>query len=408
MEVAYDRSDSDSDMSDSESSDTEMETSSSESGLESDLESDSESSPPSKTVKPEEQRYVINSHSSTIHPSPGRYEFSVDTVNDDEIQCVLTTRACSQRDYLRLPARRVKVEKRVIKVPDEVVLFREECIQLSKFIITARDEMSASPAEGLHLRFEKLDGSEKRRQDSTGSTSFYTFPEIVIDYKTKSITITTFGVEYDGVNPSDEWIFTLGQVKLNHGQIKSLCHSLDGIDREIRRAEKLNEMWAKVEAELAKYPPTHEFNTYCPICGETDETKLVRLGAIPDCYGAATVFCMKGDSKGYGDCFDKYRLHIMGRMTNLEHGIPALWINESFNPNKFCSVPEREEGVDLICDFCGTKNSNIISHPRMPKKYNATNFCMNNTCCSSYITYVDNPPRIPFKIQQESKIVTCG
>jgi hypothetical protein len=394
MDLAYDRSDSESDMSDS--SDSEMDTSSS-----SESDSESASIPQPKTVNLLEPRYMINAHSSTSHPQPDRYEFSLDTVDDDEIHCLLTTRACTQDAYLRLPARRIKGES--TKVPDEVTLFREECIELSKLLVTARDEMRIACVKGLHLRFEKLDGSTKRRQTSVGSTSFYTYPEVVIDYKTKSITISTFGVEYDSDNPSDENIFTLGQVKLNYARIDSLCYTLNGIEREICRAEKTNAMWAKVDAELAKHPPAREFNTYCPVCDETDETKLVNHGSIPDCYGAATVFCNSDNQ-----CFSKYRLYIMGRMTNLEFGVPAVWINESFNPKKFCPVPAREDGVDLICDNCGVQNANVISHPRMPKKYDATNFCMNNTCCKNYIEYKDNPQHIPFKIQQQFKLAACG
>jgi hypothetical protein len=142
--------------------------------------------------------------------------------------------------YIRLPSRRSKVKMLPTDAPSVVFLFKEECIELSKFVSTARDEMSAAvpPAEGLHLRYEKLDGSEKRRASCIDPSHFNICPEIAIDYKTKSITIATFGVEYDAADPHNERIFVLGLVKLNYDLITSLCDSLKHIESDMCNAEK--------------------------------------------------------------------------------------------------------------------------------------------------------------------------
>jgi hypothetical protein len=144
-----------------------------------------------------------------------------------------------------------------------------------------------------------------------------------------------------------------------------------------------------------------EWNTFCPMCGSTEN--LYTHTSIPDCYGNAYVFC-SGKK-----CYKDYRNHLMARMTNLMHGIPYFWTVDTPKRGKYCPVPSRQEGDEpLTCDYCGTKNEQVISHPRMPAKYNATSFCKNNTCCSSFMEYVDDPPIVPYALCKRTHDVSTN
>lgn len=148
---------------------------------------------------------------------------------------------------------------------------------------------------------------------------------------------------------------------------------------------------------------------YCSMCGrkpkpcdynEIKRPVLHRFQRTPRSYGLISLFCRGGQ------CFENYGKCLGTTTADLSNGLPYIWYKVKTTDKYYCKVPKRREDPegrlsDLICMYCGGKHSNVISHPLVPKKYDATSFCRNERCFSTFCFYVDNMAKlqVPFGLQ---------
>src|SRR5580765_5561711 len=135
---------------------------------------------------------------------------------------------------------------------------------------------------------------------------------------------------------------------------------------------------------------------FCGMCGSTEN--LHHSEVVPGNY-SWYIFC-----KG-GKCFDQYRDYAY-YTNNLTNGIPYLWTLYS-NEKYYSKVPERVvsetgEVEDLTCAYCGDKSPNVISHPRVPKKYKFTSFCKNDVCYKDFVIYMRSEIKhVPYALRTD-------
>jgi hypothetical protein len=137
--------------------------------------------------------------------------------------------------------------------------------------------------------------------------------------------------------------------------------------------------------------------SFCAMCGNRE--RLHNFKTTPSSYGSITLFCRRTNCyQNYGQC--------LGVSSDLSNGVPFIWakvVNTERHLKYFCRVPDRKRNakgrlIDLTCMYCGIQSVNVVSHPRVPKKYEHTSFCKNKVCYSSFTYYVDNVAkhRVPY------------
>jgi hypothetical protein len=95
-----------------------------------------------------------------------------------------------------------------------------------------------------------------------------------------------------------------------------------------------------------------------------------------------------------GDCADRYRLYHFntGPKKDLSSGIPYIWQSKfsadvSYRKKHCLPVSGLRH---LSCSFCGAQNSQVVEHPRIPKRYRNNTFCRNGHCFNSFVWMVDH------------------
>jgi hypothetical protein len=100
-----------------------------------------------------------------------------------------------------------------------------------------------------------------------------------------------------------------------------------------------------------------------------------------------------------GPCFKNYGEYSVSRHMNMTNGIPVCYAKtDPDSVHKDAKTSRKQKGKDLSCDYCGVKNSKVITNVAMDKGFHHVNFCMNNQCCRMYVKYVNSVQRIPYAL----------
>jgi len=132
---------------------------------------------------------------------------------------------------------------------------------------------------------------------------------------------------------------------------------------------------------------------FCVMCGARNEIEVCK-NLSERYYGNVTVFCKNKR------CRFEYLEHV-GRKTDLRNGIPYLWTLQANGDPSYCKIGKKS--ARLSCDYCGKCDSQIVSHPRVPLKYDATNFCRNSICYKNFRRYVEAIETVPIKMTTASQ-----
>ena len=132
--------------------------------------------------------------------------------------------------------------------------------------------------------------------------------------------------------------------------------------------------------------------TWCTFCGSDKNMQSVTfLNGETDGY---SVFC-KGD-----ECWRRMiDYHDNGQHTDMRGGVPVVY--EKLGLEKYHKTAKRVKDTetgklsDLTCDYCGVKNSQVVTNTGLSRRYKHANFCKNDRCCFEYVLYVQNVRRIP-------------